>query len=760
MAGTLRLSNTGTGNGQSTITAAASGDTVYTLPSGGGTFVTTSSTQALTVPFASGTASAPSVTFLGDSNTGIYSPGADQVAVATNGTGRLFIDASGNVGVGTSSVNALLEVNNSTAGGEVQRIEGNYDGSGSVILTNWRRAGGSVAAALKYNDDSSPLCMSIGTTTSHEFRIRTADTDAITIDASQRVGIGTSSPQASARLHVYATGDYIDESAPFTVGDSTAGGMRLFFGINNTSNYGYIGSVESATAYRSLVLQPGGGNVGIGTTSPSQLLHISGSGGAYARIDGGSTSTVGLLFNNGDGAIYYDNNTDYLRFDTLGGEKMRLDSSGRLGIGTSTPGSYNAYADDLVIANGSGNPGITLAGSATGWGSIYFADGTTGSEPYSGYIQYSHTNDRMTFATGGGLAAMHIDSSQRVGIGTTSPAGILDIDVTGDQLVRFQTTAAMKTRLVTGNSDVSAIEFSDQAAYRAKIQVETSDAISFYTGGITTEAARLDSSGRLLVGTSTNIGSQNIQIGTATGTLGLYKFANNDDGGELTFATSRNGTVGSQTIVNNGDFLGRMFFRGSDGSAFIRGAEIACRVDSTPGANDMPARLVFSTTADGASVPIERLRLSSNGFVSAPGVYSNTTAGATNVNVDANGLLRRSTSSAKYKTDIETLQDSYADALLGCRPVWYRSTCENDNSSWGWWGFIAEEVAAIDPRLVQWKTFEVTYDENGSAVSTPCDPEPEGVSYDRFVPHLLNLIKRQQQAIEDLQVEVAALKAQ
>jgi hypothetical protein len=144
-----------------------------------------------------GSASDPSIAFTGDQNTGIYSPGADQVAVATNGQGRLFVDASGNVGVGTSSVNALLEVNNSTAGGEVQRIEGNYSGSGSVILTNWRRAGGSVAAAFKYNDDSSPLCMSIGTTTSHEFRIRTADTDAITIDASQQVGIGTTSPGSS-----------------------------------------------------------------------------------------------------------------------------------------------------------------------------------------------------------------------------------------------------------------------------------------------------------------------------------------------------------------------------------------------------------------------------------------------------------------------------------------------------------------------------------------------------------------------------------
>jgi hypothetical protein len=113
---------------------------------------------------------------------------------------------------------------------------------------------------------------------------------------------------------------------------------------------------------------------------------------------------------------------------TEGTERLRVTNTGLVGIGTNSPGSYNAYADDLVIANGSGNPGITLAGSATGWGSIYFADGTTGSEPYSGYIQYSHTNDRMTFATGGGLAAMHIDSSQRVGIGTASPAWPLDVN--------------------------------------------------------------------------------------------------------------------------------------------------------------------------------------------------------------------------------------------------------------------------------------------------------------------------------------------
>jgi hypothetical protein len=243
--------------------AVLAGDALNAAVPGDGTITTAKLAGNLTVDLDSGSASAPSLTF--DPNTGIYSPGEDEVAVSTGGTGRLFVDASGNVGVGTSSVNALLEVNNSTAGGEVQRIEGNYSGSGSVILTNWRRAGGSVAAAFKYNDDSSPLCMSIGTTTSHEFRIRTADTDAITIDTSQRVGVGTTSPDVE--LHIHSTSD----NAALEI---TRGAVGSEYGY---ALYGSAGATDAALRFFTV-------ENGLGT-----------------------------------------------------GEKMRLDASGRLGIGTSTP---------------------------------------------------------------------------------------------------------------------------------------------------------------------------------------------------------------------------------------------------------------------------------------------------------------------------------------------------------------------------------------------------------------------------------------
>ena len=187
------------------------------------------------------------------------------------------------------------------------------------------------------------------------------------------------------------------------------------------------------------------------------------------------------------------------------------------------------------------------------------------------------------------------------------------------------------------------------------------------------------------------------------------------------------------------------------------------RFANSGAANDSTNPIIYRVSGEDslafASGNSERMRIASTGLLSVPGVYSFTTASSANVIVESAGQLSRATSSAKYKRNVETLEDSYADAILNCRPVWYQSKSELDNPNHGFWGFIAEEVAEIDPRLVQWKTNEITYDENGSVVAIPCEPEAESVAYDRFVPHLLNIIKRQQTAIENLEAKVAALEA-
>ena len=80
-------------------------------------------------------------------------------------------------------------------------------------------------------------------------------------------------------------------------------------------------------------------------------------------------------------------------------------------------------------------------------------------------------------------------------------------------------------------------------------------------------------------------------------------------------AKHRSNTVGDNTVVQSGDETGIIAFQGSDGTQFVDAARIQGFVDGTPGADDMPGRLVFSTTADGASSPTERLRIDSSGRV-------------------------------------------------------------------------------------------------------------------------------------------------
>jgi hypothetical protein len=117
---------------------------------------------------------------------------------------------------------------------------------------------------------------------------------------------------------------------------------------------------------------------------------------------------------------------DTIAFGEGGAEAMRIDDSGRVGIGNTNAGSYDAAGRNLVIGNASGNTGLTISSGNANSGWIFFADGTTGTAPYVGYVEYSHANNTMNFITNAGERGRFVTNGLQVtncvGVGNTAPS--------------------------------------------------------------------------------------------------------------------------------------------------------------------------------------------------------------------------------------------------------------------------------------------------------------------------------------------------
>ena len=573
-----------------------------------------------------GTAAAPTYSFTTDPNTGIYSPGADQVAISTNGTGRLFVDASGNVVVNLGT------------------------GSGLVAAqTGFSVIGGATVT------DPEPGIISIGSNhngiTSGQVlgRIRFHSNDA-----------STSLAGTVARIECIATSTFAAGTAPtaltFFTNSGIAGGeserLRItsagLVGVGNSSPLSlvHIGTTNAATDVPvptgNFLLIRGGGYNNI-TTAGIQLS--SGYGDAN-RIGAFNIKTIGAGSGNGF--------TTDLTISTQGSfsgtevERFRIDSSGRVGIGTSAPNS-------LLEIRGTDEDGkLTLSNSNTGvvpgniLGSILFRNydislntnafvGNVASVAAIAESDYQGTNGAragIAFSTNditrpsasGPLALierMRLDSQGRLGIGTTSPGTALQVQDANGFIqasgggISFNRTSGTANYINTGQAG-------------GLLSINAADAITFgtsTTGTPAPERARIDSSGRLLVGTSSarsnfntgTVGAQ-LQLEGAGGAERIFAITSSSSlatrGGALVLAHQKSGAVGGNTTLADGDQIGTISYQGNDGTNFIEGARIEAQVDGTPGANDMPGRLVFSTTADGASSPTERMRITSTGQVS------------------------------------------------------------------------------------------------------------------------------------------------
>jgi hypothetical protein len=327
-----------------TITAALTGAASSNVLKAGDTM-----TGALVVPLAS--AATPSITFTGDLNTGIYSPGADQVAISTGGTGRLFIDSSGRLLVGTSTARDKLF--NGTTSTNIPQFQSERAGGGLVNRLLVTGNNGTVPA-----NEASQLILarSYGTTLNSYTAVTSADSH-----------LGAISFQG-------ADGTEFVEAASIQCFTDAACGANDMPGRIVLAT-----TADGASSPTERMRIDSAGNVGIGTTSPGQSLDVNGNirvgsnqrvmfgpAGFEAGIKYASSGNFQIAARAGE-SITFNGGED-------GTERARIDSSGRLLVGTSTArtgsiGGNNqivfeagsTYLNTILASNGNSSDGNFLS---------------------------------------------------------------------------------------------------------------------------------------------------------------------------------------------------------------------------------------------------------------------------------------------------------------------------------------------------------------------------------------------------------------
>jgi hypothetical protein len=342
--------------------------------------------------------------------------------------------------------------------------------------------------------------------------------------------------------------------------------------------------------------------------------------------------------------------------------------------------------------------------------------------------------------------------------------------------------------LPAGSATAGGVQVGTGATYKPSIYSPGADQLAISTGG--SERARLDSSGRLLVGTSTARSNfynftttapriQNEAINTNDASYAGI-FGGTSGSSAFVFARHRGG-IGDYTLVQSGDVLGRLSYQGGDGAEFVEAACITAEVDGTPGANDMPGRLVFSTTADGAASPTERMRITSAGTLSfndgannlggtsrlihlgingASGwgittrmqsstgievlrIYNNSDTLVGNITASTTATAYNTSSDYRLKKNITSVTDGIT-RLQQLKPSRFNFIADLDKTVDG---FIAHEVQAVVPEAITGKKDAV--DEEGN-------PQYQGIDQSKLVPLLTAALQEAIAKIETLEARLTA----
>jgi hypothetical protein len=336
--------------------------------------------------------------------------------------------------------------------------------------------------------------------------------------------------------------------------------------------------------------------------------------GRITAASSGTANTDNIAEGNSSVVVTDTGSNGTIAFTTDAQPAMTIDSSQRVGIGTSSPSTKLEVLSGSITAGLSGDVLIGRANASNpSSGAGYFKLATNNVSASSGGLSI------FTLASGSFQERLIINSSGNVGIGAASPVNALHINgAAGDVSSRFRLSS----------TEGSGFTIRSESSTETMLNVDSSENLLFGVGG--DEKARIDSSGRLLVGTPTARGTfynatSNFPLAQIEGTsfatsgLSITRSDASASGAGVFLAKQRSGSNGGNALVAANDNFGVISFQGGDGTNLVEGASIKAEVDGTPGANDMPGRLVFSTTADGASSPTERLRIANTGALGLSG---------------------------------------------------------------------------------------------------------------------------------------------
>ena len=330
------------------------------------------------------------------------------------------------------------------ASGDTVNLVGTLQNNGSplpgdiseVIAGTGLSGGGSTGAVTINIDSAQPTITSLGTLTSATISgDLTVDTNTLFVDSSNnRVGIGTTSPQRI--LHIHDSQPYLQLTSSSTGTTSTDGFQLIVSGSEAVLMQRENSAMSFYTNGSEAMRISSSGNVGIGESSPGYNLVVDGGANTTIRVQN-DTPYYGDFQATTSGIQIRTIGSYPLIFNTNQTERMRITDAGRIGIGSSSPGTNDA----VLIENGQSyltikdaqQMGIQLHGDDTNV--IYSYDKTAAS--LTGGITFGHADGQTEFKTGGSSTRMTIKPDGNVGIGLTAPDSKLHVVNTGGQAAKI-----------------------------------------------------------------------------------------------------------------------------------------------------------------------------------------------------------------------------------------------------------------------------------------------------------------------------------